>query len=336
MSDSDITDPETPEYWASFSVTFEVFIFLLILPVFFIDLYNKKRNRSRKAKYTKRLMLAIFISNTAHQVTWMLLHTTCVHCVATAVSMMNSRTVLRGINLLFFVHRAKLVQGISPIISTKWFSKILPAIVIICHSILLLLSTISGIQMIQQCGLYMDSTVFHFCWNSDGFTREDKIGIFIIILFDLSMTIFLMILFIVPLYRVYKTNLGEMNENQLRQRMKLQRLLKWSVILTLVNQVTSSLLPLAAFSTSPLILLLAFFGKFDPPINVWSSWLMVTRNREFLQRNCCGCCCGSAATRTSRLSRAATFTDVSSGNIRGSRQFTSESTIELPASLYRN
>ena len=332
----DCVVPKQYQWHASVTIGFEIFIFALILPIFCFDLCNKKRNRSRAAKSTKRLMYAVCLSNAVHQLTWILLNTTCLHCFTQSIAVVNSRTILRGINLLFLIHRAKLVQGMTPILSKKWFNTILPTIVVIWHVAFFIAVIISSLQRDTCCVSYVDTETFHWCWDLDAETsNEMKAGVYVLMALDLIMTIFLMILFIFPLYRVYQTDLGILNDNQVRQRMKLQRLLIWSVILTFVNQITSTFFWLLYFSRSPWFILLGIIGKFDPPINVWSSWLMVTRNREYLQRVCC-CCCHKTdrRRRVSRISSA--LTDVSSRNSKGPLHITGESTIELPVLVYRN
>lgn len=345
-------EPVAPVYFASFTIPFEIFILLLILPVFFLDLCSKKRNRSRDARLTKALMLAVFFSNLIHQMTWILLFTTCSHCVATAIGVVQTRNILRGINLLFLIHRAKLVQGMTPILSRKWFTKILPTFVVCWHLGWVIWGVKNGIETEQSCESYADSDTFHWCWDLDAGARsEHHFLIYIHLALDLLMTVCLMALFIVPMYQVYNADLGTMNANQIRQRMKLKRLLVWSVLLTFINQITSTLFWLLAFDRSPMIMLLAFIGLFDPPINVWSSWLMVTRNREYLYGVCC-CCCYKADERRRIIQHSTAFTDMSSRNSRGpvpfSRQstisknsrgpvpFSRQSTIELSESALRN
>ena len=342
MTDSDLssdsTNPKEPDFFASQNVTMQVFIFLLMVPVYVLELCSKKRNRSRSAKYTKRLMLAVFLSNFLHQVTYLVMATTCGHCRAEVFSMAGSRAILRGINQLFLIHRAQLVQGMRPILSMNWFNKILPSIVLVWTIGCLIFAAINNFTNEREwrCGVYVDSETLHYCRDLGDLqlTKEERISVSIYLPWDLVMTIVLMGLFIVPMYRVYSTDLGTMNTNQLRQRMKLKRLLIWSVILTFINQVTSTFIVIFGIFEyqSPLFLLLFFIGLFDAPINVWTSWLMVTRNREYLQRLCC-CCCLKADERRLISRQSSAITDFSSRNSRGPLPFSSQSTIEVPDSV---
>lgn len=351
MTDSkanpDSVDQEDPEWFASIMVTIETFIFLLILPVYILDLCSKKRNSSRNAKHTKRLMLAVFLSNGFHQMTWLMFVTTCKYCTAEILLMAHSRAVVRGINQLFLIHRAKLVQGMRPILSKKCFTTILPTIVMVWTIGCLTFGTVYNISHVRdwRCGSYVDSESLNWCRDPGGFqfSKEEKIYLYVSLPWDLVMTFFLLALFIVPMYRVYNTDLGIMNENQLKQRIKLQRLLMWSVILTLINQISSTFWWASGFGQYPLLLFVSFIGKFDPPINVWTSWLMITPNREYLQSVCCCCCCLKADERTHvvrrlRTSLAFTDIDISRRNSMDAPSVTgtSDSTTDLPVSLFRN
>ena len=316
---SDSADPEIPQILAAVGVTVEIFILLLILPVCFLELCDRKRNQSRQTQITQRLMIAVFLSNCANQVTCILIMTTCTNCTVTGVSYMYSRIILRGINWLFLIHRAKLVQGMTSILSTKWFNKILPIFVVIWIIGTLVWTTFVNdiIEREYQCLSYTDSDTLQWCWDLDyETTSSDLISLSFFLTMDLLATVFLLILFIVPLYRVYNTDLGRMNLNQLKHRTKLKRLLIWSVILALINQISSIFIWLLSFDRSPLSMVLYFFiGRFDAPINVWTSWLMITRNREFLHRVLCCCCTKKKERRL--VSQELAFTNLSSKNSGG-------------------
>ena len=327
----DHKDTGSPEFIASISVTFEIFLLLLVLPVFVLLICSRKQYRSREAKRTQRLMLAVLLSNCACQVTWILLFSSCMHCVWTAASIVNARTIQRGINLLFLIHRAKLVQGMAPIVSVIWFNTILPAIVVVWTIVFLIIGTINSMDRPWRCVSYIESETFEWCWDMETeFGRRDMIAVYVGLSFDLLMTAFLMVLFSVPLYQVNQTNLGIMNENQVRHRKKLQSLLIWSVILTFVNQISSILFSSIAFGRSQWILLLFVIGKFDPPVNVWTSWLMITRNREYLHHVCC-CWCRKAEARR-HLTQPSAFLDLSSRNGGPSDSTNEMAAIELPIS----
>lgn len=312
---------------------FSIFIAmnLAIIPVLLMNSCGERTGRNQDARRTRSLMWALIICNMSLSLLFAIRDIACTHCTVISILLVNNRQICRGINLIFLVHRAKLVQGMSPILSKKWFEKILP--ISIAVGIALFMFAFSQGQMGEdiQCILYADSETFGFCWNmelSHDADEETKVYVTILLSMDCLVTALLLPLFVVPLYRVYRTNLGRMNENQLKQRLKLKSLLMWSVILTFINQVTSTLPLLFVIHRSSFTMILYWIGIFDPPINVWTSWLMVTRNRRYLQNKCC-CSSGEDIRRRSSIA----ISNISSRT--NSRQFfnvsmRSQSTIELP------
>ena len=102
---------------------------MLLVLIFYVS--NQREIRTRNAKITKWLMIAVLVSNTVNQslnvVRWLV----CGYCYFLWGSYFASRAIVKGCNLFFLIHRAKLVQGMSPIVSKKWFERILPAIIVV-------------------------------------------------------------------------------------------------------------------------------------------------------------------------------------------------------------
>lgn len=223
---SDSFKPPPDDCKASIVLSIECIVFLFILPVLLLDRYSHKQSRSREGKRTHFLMIVVVISNAIFQITNILRSTTCLtSCNAIMVAFINSRVVLKGINLIFLIHRAKLVQGMAPILSKKWFEKIIPSIVILLDLVLIVLMTRIALGTEYHCAMHTDSNSVHFCWKKQKYEDSGKTSIWFMILLDIVITAFLLTLFVVPLYRVYRQDLGVLNENQLRQRMKLKGLL---------------------------------------------------------------------------------------------------------------
>ena len=244
--------------------------------------------------------------------------------------MFHCRLVVKGINLLFLIHRAKLAQGMSPVLSQKWFEKVFPTIVAVIIIVFVAVVTRNTLEMQMECVSYLDSDVFQWCFV-DLSVATPWIGIMV----DVIITAGLMVLFIVPLYRVYNVDLGVMNANQLQQRKKLRNLLIWSVVLTFINQVSSTLTflpsvtdPRAHPATFLLNLLWFGIGKLDPSINVWSSWLIITRNRQFVKQVCCCQCISEDLALMRRMSTA--LTDIPS-RTNSLRRLWTKSSVELSA-----
>ena len=322
-----------PEKSAISNVSFDWIIFLLIIPIIIFDQISKTRARSRDAKRTTSLMKAVLMSNTAFQMCVIVNGMTCADCTISTVVIRETRILLKSVNRLFLIHRAKLAQGMAPILSRKWFEKILPCIVIAWMCIMCFGAGRIAMNQTFMCSPYSDSGALNFCWDSTH-SRSDRRVMGGILTLDVLWTIFLLALFIVPLHRVYRADLGVMNDNQLRQRLKLKRLLYWSVALTFLNQVTSTFYFLPSLHQSSATLVLGMIGKLDPPINVWTSWLMVTRNRLFLQR---WVCCHRLRQAEGTLLRAqSVFSDIASRSSQNSHQpvqTQSKSSIKLPIPL---
>lgn len=328
----DDSNESDPELFASISITLEFTILLSFLPVLFLDLRNRKINRSRDAKRTKYLMISVFFSNLALQTIFILYSSACfgIHCLIMGALMYLTRFSAKGINLMFLLHRANLVQGMSPILSKVWFEKILPAVVILFTLGVTIGTMRDGLRYHVECYPYDDADALGVCAGDDIEQDEEVLeSIYVLvrclIALDVAIVTFLMILFVVPLYRIYRQDLGQMNVNQLRQREKLWKLLKWSVLLTFINQASTTAgasIFVVDLTPYPLLYwLVAFLFKFDPSINVWTSWLMVNRNRHYLQSVCC---CG-AQTNIKNQIMSRGLTDPYSVN--SVPKFTSQSTI---------
>ena len=195
---------------------------------------------------------------------------------------------MKAMNALFLIRRAKLAQGMQPILRAKCFDRILPICISTLFGLLAIVTPVENLSsVVWECQSYPDTNVFHHCWKSEITEEEDEsrqkqMSVFLCV--DFFITAFLLTLFVVPLYRVYKTNLGMLNENQQKQRAKLRNLLIWSVVLTFINQVTTTFFAFFIFGSSTGITALLTVGKMDPVINVWTSWLMITRNRQYLRK----------------------------------------------------
>ena len=288
-------------------------VFLLMLILVILEKVNHKVDSSSNGKRTNRLMIGVIIANGTFTLCMLTATTMCLHCTGQLVLYMDTRCIMRWFNLLFLIHRAKLAQGMTPILSNKWFTKILPRIVTFFFVIQLLGSTGSSLQKETICKTYNDMDI-EYCTIAGGYDGSSDSGKGILTFFlgiDLVGTAFLLTLFVVPLYRVYRTDLGALNDNQLRQRKKLRTLLIWSVMMCLINQITSTFFVLPAFKDSQVTRALSDIGRFDPAINVWTSWLMITRNRQYLRKLFKCSCCRSQPTRSQRPSMQSAFTDVS-------------------------
>lgn len=300
---------------ASLSVPFDMIILLIIVSVFVAEKLNHKPNRSSNAKRTTYLMRGVMVSHATWQVLSIILAITCVHCQASWAAAWSIRAVMKGITLLFLGHRAKLAQGMVPILSKKWFEKIIPRFIIAQMFCMVLSSIYAAYTDEFQCTLYPDDDNLEFCTTAENASEDSNIIGWIFILFDFWVTGFLMTLFAVPLRRMYRADLGILNANQLKQREKLKELLSWSIVLTAINQVTSIVAVIYLMyrwgdTQSNGMYALWAIGQSDAGFNVWTSWLMLSRNRQYLQR--CVCCRKIGGLQKSAAATS-DLTDVSSG-----------------------
>lgn len=155
------------------------------------------------------------------------------------------------------------------------------------------------------CESYTDTQRFGICLRTP--SGEQTIGYAIgIVGGELSMTMFLLALFIIPLVKVYKLNLGLLNEAQQANRKKLKSLLQWSVIMAFINLATTNYMILSFVFTKNHDPPSAIFSAFDPVVNVLTSWLMIDTRRRRLAKLTCSCCVKSSGGET-RLDSASTF-----------------------------
>ena len=299
-------DNDPIRYSANEQIPLSLAVLLLILPVLTFELVNRQPTKSisnipRNTKITNLLMIGVMASNTACASIFVIRWLVCGECRVIMGSWSCSRAVLRAFNLLFLIHRAKLVQGMTPILSKKWFETIFPGIIVVATS-----GFLGGIinDMVTQqydCTPFHDLDAITHCIPAKGVdefhnhNEDGKIMAAFAIGVDAVITAFLMTLFVVPLHRVYNLSLGKLNANQLRQKEKLRDLLVWSVALVFINQVTSTLVIVPYVHYSEYTKLIGMIGQFDPAINVWTAWLMMIRNREFLQRLICRLICRSVS-----------------------------------------
>ena len=297
----------TIDHNASEIVSMPIIVLLLILVLSVFERLNHKVDRSSNGKRTNRMMIGVIISNFVFTSFVLMRLVMCMHCAVQEALVIEARWIMKWFNLQFMIHRAKLAQGMTPILSKKWFNKILPRSITF-FTVIFMFFTLNGVRSSEAiCHTYRDIDSIQACWMPGGFDNRNggiKAYATFMLGFDFVLTTFLLILFVVPLYRVYSTDLGALNDNQLRQRKKLRTLLIWSVTMCFINQVTSIFFFLSMFADSAVIWVLSRIGKFDPAINVWTSWLMITRNRQYLRQLMrCRCC------QTQQLQRS--FTDVS-------------------------
>ena len=190
----------------------------------------------------------------------------------------------RGFLYLFLIHRAKLSQGMTPIFSEKYFTKIFPSIVWILGSILIIFYVLISFDewsADHQC-IAPNNNTFDLKWCELTKQEEESDSVnyvFLIvgIIFELSVNSFFLYLFVKPLQYIYQdSNVGQNDE--------LKKALWYTVILTLIALLTSNITEIDVICD----LGLAHWYPFDSLINMICSFLMLKRNRQFVFSRCRG------------------------------------------------
>ena len=284
MSDETESTNDGMRHFASEAIPLAIGVWILLLPILVIEVLHRNPVRHKDSKRTRWLLIAVTASNAVHQLSFMFRYFSCSNCELLQTLWGNTRVFVKGSNWLFLIHRAKLSQGMQPILSSKCFEVILPCIIMIIVIGFLYSITKSSFEQKWICSSYDDWEDLQFCVKAEGGQTKQIVAAAIGL--DVLITISMIALFVVPLYRISHSGLGVMNDQQRRQRRRLRKLLLWSTVLTFVNQATSVLVLIHFLHSSLFTHVLWQIGQFDPPINVWTSWLMLNRNREYLRNIC--------------------------------------------------
>ena len=195
----------------------------------------------------------------------------------------------RGINILFFVHRAKSVQGPNPVLSKKWLTKYIPVFVGTYYGITFL-------GAIYNTPTNPDTVV---CVSNQFSYQRDAAPSLIVWLFvalELTITAVVTFLFVVPLWRLYRAGSGRANANV----SVLKDALKYAVVLTAINLLSSSNVVIGSILyRDDHYDVWHYFGTFDPVLNIVTTIMVFKRNRVLLWKLSCHiwngiiqmCCC---------------------------------------------
>ena len=150
-------------------VSIQVVVLSLIVALCILERMNYKVDRTSNGRRTKLLMIAVIISNALFALSTLANNTMCLYCPAQGAVMMDTRWVMKWFNWLFLIHRAKLAQGMTPILSKKWFNKIVPGIITLLVVFVMLNMTASALQHEGWfCGTYSDNDDIQACGLAGG------------------------------------------------------------------------------------------------------------------------------------------------------------------------
>ena len=207
----------------------------------------------------------------------------------------------RGINILFFVYRAKSVQGPNPVLSEKWFTKYIPTFICTFYGICLLGASYDVAthpnRIICVSNQYSQSI------------SATSTGTWFYAALELSITAFITFLFVSPLWRLHKSRRNEnMSIQQQRSMRVLEEALRYGVLLTAINLLSSNNVVIGQLYGEDSVEL-RYLAIFDAPINIGSTIMLFKRNRVLLRKLLCHirhglvqmCCCAFIMETESRI-----------------------------------
>ena len=245
-----------------------------------LDLCSLRRPwRRGEVNNADKLSLIITISNLALLFMCIPLCFSCWHPVIVWTVFGEFFIFSRGINVLFFVYRAKSVQGPNPVLSQKWFTKYIPFVV----------CTYYGIGFIAV-GFTINPNWIICVSNEFSYQSGAVLSVLMWLHFavELSISAVVTFLFVVPLWRVYRAGSNANHEQQQRSMRVLKDALKYAVVLTAINLLSSNNLTLGfqCFGDDhPAVW--KFMGAFDPVINIVTTIMLFKRNRVLLWKIFC-------------------------------------------------
>ena len=193
--------------------------------------------------------------------------------------------ISRAINILFFVYRAKCVQGPNPVLSDKWFTKYIPGFV----------CTFYGISCVVGAYDIPTNPDVVVCVTNQFSYRVAAISMMAWLYFalELAITVVITFLFVVPLWRLYKAGSdssrdvynADISQKQRRSRKLLEDALKYGLVLTAVNLLSSNIRVIGDHLYGDNVVAFAYLSLFDPVINMGSTIMLFKENRLLLWKS---------------------------------------------------
>ena len=230
---------------------------------------------------------------------YVLLRFSCWHPVLIWTLFGNFYILSRGINTLFFVHRAKCVQGPNPILSEKWFTKYIPRCLYIYYGSCAIANTYGVPDNPDKIICVSDQ----FSYRARPTTAEATyLFLWFVFILELAITAVITFLFVGPLWRLYRAGYnddGNTSIQQQRSRRMLKDALKYGVMLTAVNLLSSNCMIIFYNLYGDNGAAFAYWAVLDPVLNMGTTMIFFKRNRVSLWKVCCCirdgmvqlCCC---------------------------------------------
>ena len=200
----------------------------------------------------------------------------CWHPVVTFTVFSELYIISRGINILFFVHRAKSVQGPNPVLSQKWLTKYIPTFVCTYYGI----GTLFVARSIDPKRIICVSNEFTYQRGA-----QQSMGVWVHSAVELILSAVVTILFVVPLWRLYRAGSNANHQQQQRSMRVLKVALKYAVVLSVINLLSSNHLLFGGLlygDGDDHYMVWKFVRTLDPVINIVTTIMLFKRNRTLL------------------------------------------------------
>ena len=261
-------------------VTFPFLISILILQVLS---FNK--TEARFSKYVKGVILASMGLQVMHRIGWTFAVYQCfADCFYRFTPSVAAYSFSRVFTFLFYIHRAKLSQGMQPVCAEKYFTKIFPGILMFVFVLLfawtLMRPANTADDEAMHCFVPEQNNVFALksCavpsnYGEKGTANYPLVGTVVTV--EVSLTAFFLFLFLKPLRDM--PSMGNAGHQRLR------RMVQINVIGTFCGMAASNVTEINIFAGVGSY----HFDAIGVLINMSAMFMMLKRNREYFKYICC-------------------------------------------------
>ena len=267
-----------------------------------LDIFSLRRHWKRgESNNADKLSIVITISNLCVLGIRVVISYSCWNAIVIQTVFADIYIFSRGINILFFVYRAKSVQGPNPVLSEKWLTTYIPTFICIFYGICFLGASYDVVthsnRIICVSNQYSQAMSF----------TSSLTWLYAAV--ELSITAFITFLFVYPLWKLYKSRRNDNVSIQQQRSMRvLEDALRYGVLMTAINLLSSNNLVIGQLYGKDVVAL-RYLAIFDPVINIGSTIMLFKRNRVLLWKLICHiryglvqmCCCAFIMETESRI-----------------------------------
>lgn len=256
--------------------------FVLMILVLLMQILSFRRHSDRKSSwYLKSIIIGAMLSTITYRglqaLSWYDCSST-THCVSVIMISNFFYNLSRASTFLFYLHRAKLSQGMEPVFPDIFFTKIFPAATWISCVVVGVFVTIYEDSISKYCA-QPDTFGLSRCIRTVNDTNYYILAAVIVV--EVFLTLFFLFLFLRPIHLVQaQTD---------RRNQTLKRMIQINIAGTTIGMVSTNItevLYFAGYSGEGLMIC----GILDAVINVISMYCMLKPNRDFAKNCFCACC----------------------------------------------